>query len=196
MVHPRGIPWTSHFWSIWGDFRTNTAQFLLTFLLLAHQACLMSDAICRTLYRKLISGKQLLEWVTADDVAASSNHDVLSFFRYMWQVELLTMAAAISILYLRPGAFMAAAPFLLAWTASPLVSWWISRSPATTEHELSEAQVHLIRRVTRFTWRFFESFVNAESNWLPPDNFQEDPRPVLAQRTSPTNIALVFRCGS
>ena len=25
---------------------------------------------------------------------------------------------------------------------------------------------------------------------LPPDNFQEDPRPVLAHRTSPTNIGL------
>ena len=25
---------------------------------------------------------------------------------------------------------------------------------------------------------------------LPPDNFQEDPRPVIAHRTSPTNIGL------
>ena len=25
---------------------------------------------------------------------------------------------------------------------------------------------------------------------LPPDNFQEDPRPVLAHRTSPTNLGL------
>ena len=25
---------------------------------------------------------------------------------------------------------------------------------------------------------------------LPPDNFQEDPKPVVAHRTSPTNIGL------
>ena len=40
------------------------------------------------------------------------------------------------------------------------------------------------------TWRFFETFVGAEDNSLPPDNFQEDPQPVVAHRTSPTNIGL------
>src|SRR6185312_14576576 len=42
----------------------------------------------------------------------------------------------------------------------------------------------------RRTWRFFEAFVSAESHDLPPDNFQETPKPVLAHRTSPTNLGL------
>src|SRR5205085_10812461 len=29
-------------------------------------------------------------------------------------------------------------------------------------------------------------------HWLPPDNFQEDPRPVVAHRTSPTNTGLLL----
>ena len=45
--------------------------------------------------------------------------------------------------------------------------------------------------IARRTWRFFETFVGAEDNWLPPDNFQEDPVPVIAHRTSPTNIGLL-----
>jgi cyclic beta-1,2-glucan synthetase len=32
--------------------------------------------------------------------------------------------------------------------------------------------------------------VSAETHWLVPDNFQEDPAPVVAMRTSPTNIGL------
>ncbi|HSG35488.1 MAG TPA: glycosyl transferase, partial [Sphingomonadaceae bacterium] len=40
------------------------------------------------------------------------------------------------------------------------------------------------------TWRFFESFVTPADHMLPPDNFQEDPAPVLAHRTSPTNLGL------
>ena len=32
--------------------------------------------------------------------------------------------------------------------------------------------------------------MTAEDNMLPPDNFQEDPQPVLAHRTSPTNLGL------
>src|SRR4029077_9313471 len=42
----------------------------------------------------------------------------------------------------------------------------------------------------RRTWAFFEHFVTAETHHLPPDNFQETPAPVVAQRTSPTNIGM------
>ena len=47
-----------------------------------------------------------------------------------------------------------------------------------------------LRRTARRTWRFFETFVTAADNMLPPDNFQEDPAPAVAHRTSPTNIGL------
>ena len=47
-----------------------------------------------------------------------------------------------------------------------------------------------LRLIARRTWRFFETFVTAADNMLPPDNFQEDPEPVVAHRTSPTNIGL------
>ena len=47
-----------------------------------------------------------------------------------------------------------------------------------------------LRLIARRTWRFFETFVTAEEHMLPPDNFQEDPKPVVAHRTSPTNIGL------
>ena len=47
-----------------------------------------------------------------------------------------------------------------------------------------------MRLIARRTWRFFEAFVTPADNMLPPDNFQEDPKPVIAHRTSPTNIGL------
>ena len=55
---------------------------------------------------------------------------------------------------------------------------------------LSLADATALRLTARRTWRFFEKFVTAEDNMIPPDNFQEDPKPVLAHRTSPTNIGL------
>ena len=47
-----------------------------------------------------------------------------------------------------------------------------------------------LRGVARRTWRFFETFVTPADQMLPPDNFQEDPVPVVAHRTSPTNLGL------
>ncbi len=44
--------------------------------------------------------------------------------------------------------------------------------------------------MARKTWSFFEKFVGPEDNWLPPDNFQEQPVEQIAHRTSPTNIGL------
>ena len=47
-----------------------------------------------------------------------------------------------------------------------------------------------LRLIARRTWRYFETFVTPGDNMLPPDNFQEEPAPVLAHRTSPTNLGL------
>ena len=44
--------------------------------------------------------------------------------------------------------------------------------------------------MARQTWSFFDTFVTARQNMLPPDNFQETPNAVVANRTSPTNIGL------
>jgi cyclic beta-1,2-glucan synthetase len=50
--------------------------------------------------------------------------------------------------------------------------------------------VGALRLTARRTWRFFETFVGPEDHALPPDNFQDDPTPVVAHRTSPTNIGI------
>ena len=39
-------------------------------------------------------------------------------------------------------------------------------------------------------WRFFETYVDEENHFLPPDNVQIDPDVGAARRTSPTNIGL------
>jgi cyclic beta-1,2-glucan synthetase len=191
LIHPRGVPWTSHFWSVWGDVRTNTAQVALSLLFLPHQAYLMSDAILRTGYRKLVSGKKLLEWVTAAEAEKRARRDLAAFFQFMWPAQLLAAVAALLTIALRPAAGPVMAVFVAAWLLSPVVAHWISLLRPPVRKLMSAEDVALARRIARRTWRFFEAFVGAEDNWIPPDNFQEDPVPVIAHRTSPTNIGLL-----
>jgi cyclic beta-1,2-glucan synthetase len=192
MTHPRSIPWTSHFWSVWRDLRTNTAQCALTFLLAGHQACLMTDAIVRTLYRRYISHRHLLEWMTAADAEKSSRDDLSTLLRFMWPVMALSIAAFFLIWFVRPAALVDASPFLIAWIVSPVIAYWVSRRATYERETLDDDDVRLARLIARRTWRFFETFVGPEENWLPPDNYQEDPLPVVAHRTSPTNIGLLL----
>ena len=49
------------------------------------------------------------------------------------------------------------------------------RRPAALPISARDAQA--LRLTARRTWRFFETFVTAADNMLPPDNFQEDPAP-------------------
>ncbi|HKC64653.1 MAG TPA: hypothetical protein VKB86_13515, partial [Pyrinomonadaceae bacterium] len=192
LIHPRGIPWTSHFWSVWGDVRTNTLQVALSITFLAHQSYLMVDAIARTVYRKLVSRKRLLEWVTAAQAEKSSKHDRRAYLRLMWSAEVISLLALALIFLLKLQALPFASPFLLAWILSPLIAHWVSRHKVVEVETLSAKDSHEARLAARRTWRFFETFAGEEDNWLPPDNFQEDPKPVVAHRTSPTNIGLLL----
>jgi len=86
-----------------------------------------------------------------------------------------------------------AIPALL-WVLSPLIAYLVSKPIIPKRKLLVGDDVLFARSITRRTWRFFETFVGLEDNWLPPDNFQEDPQPVLAHRTSPTNLGLYLLC--
>ncbi|MGH6821475.1 MAG: protein ndvB, partial [Methylocella sp.] len=71
------------------------------------------------------------------------------------------------------------------------IAWWISRPDIPADELAASPQDRLaLRLVARRSWSYFETFVTAQDNMLPPDNFQEDPKPVTARRTSPTNIGL------
>ena len=192
LTHPRGIPWSSHLSSIWAAFRTNTAQIALSFVFIPYQAYLMADAIVRTLYRRLISHKKLLEWVSAAEAERSARYDLNSFLWLMLPAEILALVTLGLTVVLKPSALPLMAVLAAIWIASPLIALWASKPRPQIRAVLSSEDVRFARLIARRTWRFFETFVGPEDNWLPPDNFQEDPAPVIAHRTSPTNIGLLL----
>ncbi|MGD0120046.1 MAG: glucoamylase family protein [Candidatus Binatus sp.] len=187
----RDISKRSHLRSVATDLKSGLTQLAMLLTLLAHQAWLMSDAIVRTLYRLYISHRLLLEWMTAAQAKQTARPDVRGFYRMMYGAWALAVAAAIFVAWDRHGGATIAIPFVVLWMLSPDVARWTSL-PQTLEgaKPLTAADATALRLSARRTWRFFENFVTANDNMLPPDNFQEDPKPVLAHRTSPTNIGL------
>ena len=192
LFHPRSVPWTSHFWSIWGDLGTHTAQVGFSILLLAHQAYLQAHAVVVTLYRRLISKRYLLEWMTAAQSSSESPHNLEAFWKLMWPTALISGALAVVIAATNPSSLLVAAPFLVFWAASPILAFLLSCEIELKETTLSKNDEHTTRLLARRTWNFFETFVGEDDNWLAPDNYQEDPRPVVAHRTSPTDIGLLL----
>lgn len=186
-----GISKRSHLRGSLHDLSIGASQIALTITFLANQTWLMSDAIIRTVSRVLITRKNMLEWVTAAQSTGGVDLKLPSIFKRMAGGLALAIIVLLIVALDRPRALSAAIPFILLWCVAPAVSRWISLPPRQNEPEpLSASETQTLRSVSRRTWRFFETFVTSEENSLPPDNFQESPKPVIAHRTSPTNIGL------
>src|SRR5690606_15464098 len=89
-----------------------------------------------------------------------------------------------------PSSWPVALPVVLLWLSAPAVAYSASRTPPAAHQAIAAPTAQALRLVARRTWRFFETFVTPADHMLPPDNFQEDPAPVVARRTSPTNMGL------
>lgn len=173
------------------EFRTGLAQVLMSIVLLPHTAWNSMDAIVRVLYRMLISRKRLLEWTTAAQAKASASYDLKGFARSMRGSLILTTSGLILILVTRPDYFEFALPAVALWLASPLLARNFSRPPkARVIKPMKPEDIVLFHSTARRIWHFFSTFVTEAENFLPPDNFQEVPVPVVAHRSSPTNFGL------
>ena len=190
MPRRKGISWRSHFRGLFGDLMLGAWQIGLTLTFLAYQTWLMSVAILRTLVRLVITHRRLLEWVTAAQAKAQVDLKFLGTYKRM-AGGFVVLAATIAVLAFAPHRhWIFAAPLLALWAAAPAVAWWISLPPEREAQALTLQGKQGLRLISRRTWRFFEKFVTSQHHALPPDNFQESPKAVVAQRTSPTNIGL------
>jgi cyclic beta-1,2-glucan synthetase len=180
---------------VWAEVETAAVQFLLDVTLLAYRAYDMLHAIVLTLVRLVITQRRLLEWETAAASAARAagllaNGGLRVFVAEMWAGPAAALIVLLGVLPLRREALPVALPFLAAWLASPLVAWRLSRPVVPRRLAPSASEAEALRRIARRTWHFFERFVTAQDNWLPPDNVQEVPEERVAHRTSPTNIGM------
>jgi cyclic beta-1,2-glucan synthetase len=170
----------------------HAGRWALAIIFMLYEAVVAVDAIARSLWRMHVSRRQLLEWTTAAQVAHAGDASTLGYWRAMWVAPASAFVLAVLVLLARPEALAGAVPLLALWFASPAIAAWIGRPIALPRDELDTADRAFLRRLARRTWYFFEVFAGPEDNWLPPDNFQADPRPEIAHRTSPTNIGMLL----
>ncbi|HET9405127.1 MAG TPA: glucoamylase family protein, partial [Burkholderiales bacterium] len=170
------------------------AQAALELACLPHEAWFSLDAIVRTNWRILATRRKLLEWNPSSDSARACERfgraSLPGSYLSMWTAPFIGIAAAVLLVVTHPPALAVAGPILFLWLVAPAITWWISRPLARRVEKLTGEQTLFLRKLARRTWAFFETFVGPEDHGLPPDNYQEHPVPVVAHRTSPTNMGL------
>lgn len=187
----QGISKRSHLRAVAGDLGLAATHIVLGWTFLAHQAWLMGDAILRALARVYVTRRNLLEWTTAAQARVEVDQSVRGFYRRMTGSLALAIPIGLLAVLVKPQDAWLAEPFVVLWLLAPIVARIVSRPPSEAAGaQLSTDDIQTVRLIARRTWRFFETFVGPEDNALPPDNYQDEPRPAIAHRTSPTNIGI------
>jgi len=199
---PDDLPWPTHLRVTAGVFGKQAVQLLSTVVFIPYEAYLSADAIVRTMTRLMWTKTKLLEWETSSDAQQSTGTTLTQSIRTMAFAPAVALVAGTLLARTAPANFLLASPFLVLWLVSPAVAWRLSRPLVTAPVRLTPAQITFLRKLSRRTWRYFEVFVSAEDNWLPPDNFQEQhiaptglaesENEGIAARTSPTNIGMAL----
>jgi len=166
------------------------SQALFILMSLPYEAFYSLKAILITCWRLIISKKRLLEWNSTASGESQARFKLIESFRTMWISPFLAVISAILLKIYFPVTLLMVWPILGLWFLAPAIAWWISIPVIAREAKLTEKQFRFLRALSRKTWSFFETFAGADDNWLPPDNYQENPVSVIAHRTSPTNIGL------
>ncbi len=171
--------------------RANLLKMVFNIITLPYKAWITINAFCTSIYRMLVSKKKLLEWATAETIEKGAKEKMSYVYKNMWPN---TLFGAVMLIYallhgvttgkgifvLIMGIFMLIAPFA-AYIMSKKVIF-------DGGNKLDKKEIDLVKEVGEKTWKFFEQTMTDLNNYLPPDNYQENRRPKIVNRTSSTNI--------
>jgi len=159
----------------------------LTFL--PHHMFLSLDAIIRSLNRRFVSGKHLLEWETAAQAELGGSRTPVDVYLYLSPTTALLIALALAFTNIQ--SLIAASPILLLWAIAPLVANWLNSSPSQLEGPLTATDKLFLQQQAVQLWRYFYEFGGKENHWLIPDNVEEN-QLFQVRKLSPTNLGLLI----
>ena len=152
--------------------------------LLPYEAWISLSAVITALWRMLVSGKNLLEWETAAQ-SGSKKLGAAAYFKSMW----LAPVSGLCLMLFSAGIFAKAAGIL--WIFAPIAAFALALPSKKAKEPCAQERSYLLG-CAKDIWSYFDSFCTERENFLPPDNFQEQPPVGVAHRTSPTNIGLAL----
>ena len=157
-------------------------QSFMELWLLPYKAWICLSAIFLSLWRMLLTRKNLLQWQTA----AQSENQGKSFKDYLSSM-FFAIISGLFLLFFSPA--IIGKSVALMWLLSPLCAYALAL-PAQKSSSLNESHREFLLKAAADNYNYFKSFCTAYDNFLPPDNYQSQPPAGIAHRSSPTNIGL------
>ena len=159
------------------------ARALAELMTLPKSALTSLDAGLKTLWRNLISKRKLLEWTTFGLLEKTAFKGGFWHLLPSLAVSLLLLAGCVY------GHKVSAPAALIMCSALPVLAY-CDRQEKRDKPLLNKKASQELLEQTGKMWHFYTTYVNKETNFLPPDNVQYYPVYRVCPRTSPTNIGM------
>jgi cyclic beta-1,2-glucan synthetase len=157
----------------------------IVFATIPYYTKLYMDAFFRTLYRLFYSHKNLLNWITAEEVEKTVDGSLKNYIKnFTFNIFVAIVFVIIGLVTKNYLAF----PIAFIFLSAPFVLYLVSKDIDHYQIELKDKQVDEIKELAKRTWKYFEDNLKEEYNYLIPDNYQENREEKLDIRTSPTSI--------
>lgn len=186
----KNIYFTSYLSSIFTTTINLCIDNLIKIAFLCHSAFYSITSISLALYRLFISHKNLLQWQSYQSTINSK----LKFVNFLNEFKYSTIFSACLLLAFYynfiPHNFILFYASIL-WFCAVFIAHFLSKyNSIFAYNKLQKSEKIEFSEIGSRIWRFYETFCNAENNFLPIDNFQEYETEKIAHRTSPTNIGM------
>jgi len=166
----------------------------LSISLLPDKAYMSCNAAIKSLYRIIVSKKHLLEWVTAEEAEKSSKNNLASYYINMMPNIIIGIIGIVLVIAMNLNYIYKFSILIISilWLIAPFIMYIISKPIKSIEKIklLNSKEQEYVKEIAQKTWLFFKDFINENTNYLPPDNYQEDRKQQIVMRTSSTNIGL------
>ena len=171
--------------NLYFGFKSLLLRSYIVFACIPYYTKLYMAAFLKSLYRLLISHKNLLNWITAEEVTKSSRNKLSNYIFEFW-FNILIGLEFIFVTYVTHN-FIALAIAII-FLSAPFVLYLVSKDIDKNEVELKDKKIEEIEDIAYKTWKYFDDNLKEEYNYLIPDNYQENREERLDMRTSPTAI--------
>lgn len=172
-----------------GGLKGGILRGIITLACLPYKAYISIKSIVKTIFRTLVTHKHLLEWTTSEDAEKQSKTDYITYIKTMF-INIIFGAIAIILGIIKSNIFSVILGIL--WVIAPICMCYISKikEKSKATKKITKEEEKYIIEIGKRTWKYFETYLTPENNYLIPDNYQEGRKQKIVYRTSSTNIGL------
>lgn len=163
-------------------------RIVAAFSSLPYHTKLYLDAFSRSIYRMVISKKNLLNWVTAEEASKTTKKDFITYLVRFKLNYVVSFALLILVYLLNPSQIFPVLLISFTFLASPLYYYLMGQVPNKKISGLSGNEKQDFFQLAEKTWQYFNRGLIKKNHFLIPDNYQKNRENNYDKKTSPTDI--------